>query len=441
MIKRLYIYVALRASLMGCFAQNPITPPGVYMADPEARVWPDGKLYIYGSRDESDDYWCSYAHDVFSTNDLKNWTLHENVFSSVGANDEVDYHDELLFAPDCAYRDGTYYLYYCSPHERYTEGVATSSSPTGPFTKGQHIEGAYQIDPAVLIDDDGQGYYYWGQGTVKVAKMKADLTEIESTTIIEPMDSIGNLYFHEGASIRKIGTTYYLVFADESRNWRPTCLGYATSQSPMGPFKYQGVIIDNYGSDPAVWNNHGSIQEYNGQWYVFYHRSTNNSQKFRKACIEPITINDDGSINEVPMTSQGAGQPLLATEKIEAEWACRLSGNVRVKPDTTGTGMLEVLGQMLPEDYTVYRYLDFDKGAGSVKLRSASSAGGTIDFRLDSLSGPLLSQMTITAGSGYQTHEAPTDLTTGVHELYVIFSGEEDSEVTIDWFRFTEKRK
>ncbi|QCX40365.1 hypothetical protein FF125_18635 [Aureibaculum algae] len=195
-------------------AQNPITAPGMYIADPEAHAWKDGKLYIYGSRDESDAYWCSYTHHVLSTSNLKNWQITKNAFASKGEFDQVDYHDKLLFAPDAAYNNGIYYLYYCSPGKDFTEGVATSKNPNGPFQNGKQIKGAYQIDPAVLIDDDGKGYYYWGQGKPKVARLKANLIEIDSTTITEPMDEKGNTAFHEGSSIRKIGDLYYLVFAD-----------------------------------------------------------------------------------------------------------------------------------------------------------------------------------------------------------------------------------
>ena len=127
----------------------------------------------------------------------------------------------------------------------------------------------YQKDPAVLIDDDGQGYYYWGQGVPKVAKLKSNLMEIDTRTIAKPLDEAGNKAFHEGSSIRPISDTYYLVFADVSRRKRSICLGYAISKSPMGPFEYKGIIIDKYGSDPAVWNNHGSIEKFNG-WGMFF---------------------------------------------------------------------------------------------------------------------------------------------------------------------------
>lgn len=97
------------------FSQNPIVPPGMYIADPEAHVWNDGKIYIYGSRDESDDYWCSHSYHILSSSNLKDWDITENAFSSKGEFDQVTHHNNLLFAPDVAYKNGLYYLYYCSP--------------------------------------------------------------------------------------------------------------------------------------------------------------------------------------------------------------------------------------------------------------------------------------------------------------------------------------
>jgi beta-xylosidase len=115
-------------------AQNPIVPAGVYIADPSARVWKDGKLYIYGSTDESPDYYCSYRHDILSTSDLKTWTITKDVFASKGDKDQVPYNDALLFAPDVAFKNGTYYMYYCQPDKSNSEGVATSKSPLGPLS-------------------------------------------------------------------------------------------------------------------------------------------------------------------------------------------------------------------------------------------------------------------------------------------------------------------
>ena len=111
-------------------AQNPIVPPGVYIADPSARVWNDGKLYVYGSLDESTTYYCSYMYHVLSTSDMKNWKLTPDVFNSRGDNDQISYSDKELYAPDCTHRNGLYYLYYCQPDRKAAEGVAVSDSPT-----------------------------------------------------------------------------------------------------------------------------------------------------------------------------------------------------------------------------------------------------------------------------------------------------------------------
>ena len=89
--------------------------PGFILADPSAHVWKDGKLYIYGSLDENCNNYCSYRHHVMSTYDLKNWELYKNAFLSEGEGDGISYNDNLLFAPDAAFKRDTFYMYYCQP--------------------------------------------------------------------------------------------------------------------------------------------------------------------------------------------------------------------------------------------------------------------------------------------------------------------------------------
>ena len=157
--------------------QNPVCPPGVYIADPSARVW-DNMLYLYGSTDQDCDYYCSWHHDIMYTSDLIKWNIAEKVFASKGENDEVKYNDNLLFAPDCMKSKGQYYLYYCQPGMQ-AEGLAVADNPLGPFTKGRELNtGDYrQIDPAVFVDDDGSAYYLWGQFSLKIAKLKDNIPE------------------------------------------------------------------------------------------------------------------------------------------------------------------------------------------------------------------------------------------------------------------------
>lgn len=419
-------------------APNPIVPAGMYIADPEGHQWADGRMYVYGSLDEGTEYYCSTRYHVLSSPDLLQWNVDEEAFASTGPNDGVPYSDSLLFAPDCAYRDGTYYLYYCLAFGEEDEGVATSSSPYGPFTGGRVMEGISQIDPAVFIDDDGQAYLYWGQFKAKGARLKPNMLEIEPDSVTENLLTEAEHFFHEGSSMRKHNGIYYYVYAHIGRRGRPTCLGYATGTSPLGPFEYRGVIIDNYGCDPEVWNNHGSIVEFNGQWYVLYHRSTHASRMMRKACIEPIAFNPDGSIPEVEMTTQGVGGPQSAGTRIDAARACLLTGNVRIQALTTNT---EGLTQIRPGDTAAYKYLDFGDGAGSFTVKTRGEAGGgQIRLHLDEPDGPMIGACDIppcSNAAGWATHTCPVQRASGVHALYLAFSGATEPLFTLEWFTFS----
>ena len=423
-------------------AQNPILPPGVYIADPAAHVWNDGKLYVYGSLDESTEYYCSWRHHVMETTDMLNWTIHENRFASRGNNDAVPYNNRLLYAPDCMYHNGIYYLYFSQPDPQHAEGVATSDSPIGPFVNGQPIDthGYNQIDPNVFIDDDGTAYYLWGQFTLKMAKLKANMKELDETTVRDSVLTEFEHFFHEGAFMTKRNGIYYVVYADLSRANMPTCIGYAVSDSPFGPYTYGGVIVDNSRCDPGNWNNHGSIAEFNGQWYVFYHRATHNSKMMRKACLEPITFRPDGSIPEVLMTSQGAGGPLPATAKIDAERACTMLGNVRIQLFEPNN---EQLGEIQHEDRALFRYIDFGDGVDKVMLRVApGGSSGRIVVKQDMPWGPTLAEIPVSkseTGKTWETVTASMNEISGVHPLWLMFYSDEpggDWGLAVDWLRF-----
>jgi hypothetical protein len=367
-MKHIFSCLVLLLCDIVAFGQNPIVPPGVFIADPSAHVWKDGKLYVYGSRDESSKYWCSWSYRVLSTDDLKSWQLSGESFSNKSKGEEGPLMDSSLYAPDVQYRNGMYYLYYSMAAFQNPEGVAVSSSPLGPFVnkKPIYLKGFNQIDPCVFIDDDGQAYYIWGQFNAKVAKLKPNMMELDTTTIRENIVTQKEHYFHEGGYMIKHNGLYYFIYADVSRSGRPTCLGYATGKSPFGPFTYRGVIIDNNNSDPVVWNNHGSLVQFKGKWYVFYHRATNGSVTLRKACLEPITFRADGFIPEVEMTSQGAAGPLNPFSETDAAKACLVMGSIRIKTISADN---EVLGEINSADKAAYKYFDFKEGADSIMIR------------------------------------------------------------------------
>lgn len=178
------------------FAQNPISPFGVYIADPSARVMPDGKLYIYGSKDENRKDYCSKGYHVLSPFDLKHWNIKKKVFSSCKPNDNINYSDAVLYAPDCIERNGKYFLYYCMSDN--SEGVASGDKPDKFYKDGLKLP-VDGIDPAVFIDDDGQAYYYWGQFSACGAKLNNDMRSIDTTTIKRGLVTEEEHRFHEGS--------------------------------------------------------------------------------------------------------------------------------------------------------------------------------------------------------------------------------------------------
>ena len=230
--------------------------------------------------------------------------------------------------------------------------MAEADSPEGPFCNARQLP-CGGIDPAVFVDDDGKAYYYWGQIHSRGVCLNEDMVSFCKDNVVENLVTEEEHFFHEGSSMRKINGTYYYVFADVERG-KPTALGYATSEHPLGPFQYRGIIIDNAGCDPCTWNNHGSIECFQGQWYIFYHRSSRGTEQNRKLCMEPIYIEEDGTIREVKMTSQGAGLPFAANQAIMGYQACELKGDIHIGPDLDGR---EKLLNISDGDEAFFRYV------------------------------------------------------------------------------------
>jgi arabinoxylan arabinofuranohydrolase len=133
-----------------------------------------------------------------------------------------------------------------------------ANRPQGPFGDARQLP-CGGIDPAVFIDDDGQAYFYWGQFAAHGAKLKRNMVEFEDGSVVHDLLTEQTHHFHEGSS-------------------------------PLGPFTHRGVIIDNAACDSKSWNNHGSIEQVNGRWYVFYHRASRGTRQWRRLCVEPIEL-------------------------------------------------------------------------------------------------------------------------------------------------------
>ncbi|MDR0872193.1 MAG: family 43 glycosylhydrolase [Prevotellaceae bacterium] len=293
----------------------------LYTADPSAHVWADGRLYVYPSRDMTPDN-CDGMdnYHVFSTDDMLHWTDHGRILRAADVpwqKEALNNNAKFMWAPDCAYKNGKYYFYFPHPdknswNDNWKIGIAVSDKPASDFKvlpeplKGLPEKG--EIDPCVFIDEDGQAYFYYGGGGHSYgAKLKDNMTELDG----ELQEMQGLQDFHEATWVHKRNGIYYLSYSDNHDEGNDTegvkgdnRMRYATSNSPLGPWEYKGIYMEPTDS----YTNHGSIVEYKGQWYAFYHNSElstingewNDWQ--RSICVDKLFYNEDGTIQLVQQT-------------------------------------------------------------------------------------------------------------------------------------------
>ena len=306
---------------------NPYLPNWEYIPDGEPRVFGD-RIYVYGSHDRKDSIdFCDYKLKVWSApvSDPTKWVCHGDIFRSRDGHDspsDVDWTDELLFAPDGGERGGIYNLYAYIVNAKGC--VAVADRPEGPFRLlsryeydiPNHYDNGTFIDPGVLVDDDGRVYIYCGYQGSYMCELKDNMYEaVPGSYKLDIIPTAEPHRFFEACSPRKINGTNYLNYSPQ----RGSCLDYATSDSPTGPFTYRGTIIDN-GIDFPGGNDHGSVCCINGQWYIFYHRMTNGTIMSRRGCVERIEILPDGTIPQVEM-------PYLGYEDYDFDGAIGVRGD------------------------------------------------------------------------------------------------------------------
>lgn len=341
-------------------AFNPYLPSWEYVPDGEPYVFGD-RVYIYGSHDYyNGDVFCMGDYVCWSApvDDMGNWRYEGVIYTKY--DDPLNDHDGsgMLYAPDMTVGpDGRYYLYYALSSTSNIS-VAVCDTPAGKFEFYGHVHYAdgtlvgnrpgdeHQFDPGVLTEGD-KTYLYTGfcaygdksrHGAMGMVLDKDMLTVIEEPVFVVPSCEYsqgtgfeGHEYF-EAASIRKMNGKYIFVYS--SIVMHELC--YAVSDNPMSGFKYGGVLCSNsdLGIDtykPADWatqygaNNHGSIIEINGKWYVFYHRHTNGTWYSRQVCAEKLEVTGDCNIKQAEITSCGLNDgPLKGEGYYPAYIACNM---------------------------------------------------------------------------------------------------------------------
>lgn len=406
---------------------NPYLPSWEYVPDGEPRVFGD-RIYVYGSHDRKDSIdFCDYKLKVWSApvSDPTKWVCHGDIFRSRDGHDspsDVDWTDELLFAPDVVERGGKYYLYAYIVNAKGC--VAVADRPEGPFRLlsryeydiPNHYDNGTFIDPGVLVDDDGRVYIYCGYQGSYMCELKDNMYEaVPGSYKLDIIPTAEPHRFFEACSPRKINGTYYLIYSPQ----RGSCLDYATSDSPTGPFTYRGTIIDN-GIDFPGGNDHGSVCCINGQWYIFYHRMTNGTIMSRRGCVERIEILPDGTIPQVEMTSLGFEESLNPYDFTPADTACVLKGGCYI----TETSVFERPIVNVTDGCVMgWKYFDFGEDFASktmqirLKLRGMGSRG-RVHVRLDSEDGEELGTVDFAEDSG--TAGARIKAATGRHAVFLV---------------------
>ena len=406
---------------------NPYLPNWEYIPDGEPRVFGD-RIYVYGSHDRKDSIdFCDYKLKVWSApvSDPTKWVCHGDIFRSRDGHDspsDVDWTDELLFAPDVVEHGGKYYLYAYIVNAKGC--VAVADRPEGPFRLlsryeydiPNHYDNGTFIDPGVLVDDDGRVYIYCGYQGSYMCELKDNMYEaVPGSYKLDIIPTAEPHRFFEACSPRKINGTYYLIYSPQ----RGSCLDYATSDSPTGPFTYRGTIIDN-GIDFPGGNDHGSVCCVNGQWYIFYHRMTNGTIMSRRGCVERIEILPDGTIPQVEMTSLGFEESLNPYDFTPADTACVLKGGCYI----TETSVFERPIVNVTDGCVMgWKYFDFGEDFASktmqirLKLRGTGSRG-RVHVRLDSEDGEELGTVDFAEDSG--TAGARIKAATGRHAVFLV---------------------
>lgn len=465
---------------------NPYMPLWEHVPDGEPRVFEyngEKRVYLYGSHDTVKTEYCGPDQVVWSApvDDLTNWTCHGVCYTASDGG--------MLYAPDVVQKGDTFYM-YVAEQKGSVILVTESKNPAGPFVNPRKTELGF--DPGILVDDDGRVYAYWGFCHSNCAELNDDMATIKPGTYHDhPIghcraewanDDGGydlDACFFEASSPRKIMGKYVYVYS--RRVNKPVLdlgvdfdcngfLSYKVSDKPLEGFKDGGDIsfnggeiikgADGNGIMTYQWgNNHGSLMQVNGKWYIFYHRQTGVNEFSRQAMIEPVDVAMDKngklfigkveykngepvSSGVVEMTSQGPQVNGLDSRKwISAGYAVHIYGGSKkayVKPvyekvDSASSPVVEITSGTR----VGLRYLQF--GLNTPKTVTAcvnALADVTVNVRLDTYDGRIISSYNMSKGE----KEFTSPLTCGIlgkHAVYFEFiSNSKDDIAEFDKFTF-----
>lgn len=433
--KKILLFSSLFAmGYLSGLAQNPIIQTN-YTADPAPMVYKD-KVYLYTTHDEDNSTWFTMNDwRLYTTNDMVNWTDHGAVLSYT----DFSWAKGDAWAPQCIERNGKFYMYVpviSKTNNRGAIGVAVADSPYGPFYDplGKPLVQSEwgDIDPTVFIDDDGQAYLYWGNPNLFCIKLNEDMISYSGDIIRVPMvaESFGKrednserpTLYEEGPWLYKRDKKYYLFWPGGPL---PEHIGYSTSNSAAGPWKYGGTVMTAGGGSFTI---HPGVIDFRGKTYFFYHdgQLPGGGGFNRSVCVEELKFNKDGSIPEVKRTTGVEGIATLNPYvKTEAETIAFSEGFKSFKNDQVGV----FVTAMKNGSYIRVRDVDFrEVGASKFTVRIGTTHNDpvSLEVHLDSMDGKLLGTIKVprTGGSDrWQLRTIDIPKVTGVHDLYFVVKG------------------
>ena len=325
-------------SLIGCgpkntfeYEGNPIVRDN-YTADPAPMVASDGRLYVFCGHDECFEdrpgYEGQYGFNItewlcYSTEDMQTWTDHGVVMKPTDFSWAVG---EAWASQAVEGPDGKYYFYVstqCGDPNCKAVGVAVADRPEGPYVDaiGKPLildsmtdngpRGWWNdIDPTVMIDDDGTPWMSWGNGTCFLVKLKKNMVELDGEIMVLPMEN-----YTEGPWLYKRDGHYYNVYASMGPG-RET-ISYAMAENLEGPWTNMGELS---GMAKDSFTIHPGVIDYKGKSYLFYHNSTLSLDGYgpatgrRSICVDEMFYNADGTIRPVVQTRAGI-KTLVPAEK------------------------------------------------------------------------------------------------------------------------------
>jgi arabinoxylan arabinofuranohydrolase len=428
-----------------------------YSADPGVMVYND-TVYMYSTNDiyeykngqiGENTYGTIKQINCFSSKDLVNWTDHGaiNVAGSSGAAKWA----ACSWAPCAAHKKingkEKFFLYFANSGGGI--GVLTSDSPTGPWKdplgralidwRTPGCSGiVWMFDPAVMVDDDGTGYLTFGggvpegkasmPGTSRVVKLGADMISLANTP-----QRIDAPYLFEDSGINKIGGKYVYSYCS---NWNcrdgfnNASIEYMTASSPMGPYTYQGEVMKNPGVffEASTGNNHHSIFEFKGKYYMAYHsRSVEHmilgkSLGYRTAQVDQLSVSGS-HINSLRPSMTGPSQLSYVNpyETVQAETLFNQSG-IRI----SGEGNTYVT-DIQNGDWTKVKGVNFNKGLGKITVRVRSGGNGSVTVRDGSPQGSVLGTVSFgNTGGSFREFSGTMKTVSGVKNLCFVFAGSFD---------------